>query len=283
MPICRAHTVILGLFVSGLFVSCSTAPPPKTITLDDGTTINLPPLVEAPDSPPDLETGEQVYRVTCAPCHGYEGHGDGPAAAHLDFVPRALSVAQYRFRSTASGELATADDLLRTVTDGLNGAPMPAYRDTLTIHQRRSVVAYIQSISPFYAEESEPAEPLVDWEMEELPEVDIMGGHDAYKKAGCDQCHGETGAGDGPANFSLYNDQGQHNPAHDLTLGYLKRGIDRKELYTSLLTGLDGTAMPSYQGSLTKKEMWALTDYVMTLIGERGFWNWLSSRPDRDY
>ncbi len=185
------------------------------------------------------------------------------------------------FRTTPSGELATADDLLRTITDGIYGTPMRGFRDTLTPHQRASVVAYIQRFSADYRDpdltDLSPIEPS------NAPAVDVALGRKTYQRSQCATCHGDTGAGDGPANATLVDDQGRPRPAHDMTRGYLKRGLSRRATYLTLATGLAGTPMPPYRDVLSEAELWALADYVLSLVPERGVWAWLTSPLDRDY
>jgi len=56
----------------------------------------------AADAPPvfkadvaNVEKGKAIYLTTCAPCHGKEGKGDGPAAANLNPKPRDHSKGDY--------------------------------------------------------------------------------------------------------------------------------------------------------------------------------------------
>ena len=37
-----------------------------------------------PADPTVVQRGEALFRTHCAPCHGAEGRGDGPAAAAID-------------------------------------------------------------------------------------------------------------------------------------------------------------------------------------------------------
>ncbi len=47
-----------------------------------------------------LDHGREVYTRNCAPCHGPEGRGDGPASATLNPKPRDHSNAEYMDRLT---------------------------------------------------------------------------------------------------------------------------------------------------------------------------------------
>src|SRR2546430_83532 len=72
-----------------------------------------------------------VYNHACAWCHGKDGRGDGPAAFSIDKYlsprPRDLTRGRFELRSTASGELPTDEDLLRTLEHGIPGY-MPSFR-----------------------------------------------------------------------------------------------------------------------------------------------------------
>ncbi|MBI2897856.1 MAG: cytochrome c [Deltaproteobacteria bacterium] len=238
-----------------------------------------PRIPPEPPVAPDLALGQRVYRASCAPCHGARGQGDGPAAPFLDPQPRALVDAQYKLRTTATGALPTDRDLLRTVTDGVFGTPMRGFRETLSAHQRRSVVAYVQSFSRRFAEETRG--PAV--EMPAAPAPNVARGRWVWRTMKCAECHGPRGRGDGPSNPTLVNYRNEANPSHDFGLGYLKRGLSRESVYLTLRTGLDGTPMPSYEAAATDADLWALSDYILTLIPRRGAWRWLSDPVDRDY
>lgn len=232
---------------------------------------------EAPQ-PPNVALGERVFRTTCAPCHGVRGRGDGPAAPFLDVPPRVLVDAQFRWRTTPSGELPTDRDLLRVVTDGIYGTPMRGFRATLTPHQRRSVVAFVESLNSRFAEPT----PRVAVSVPPAPRRNVDRGRIVWRRAGCAECHGARGRGDGPSNPTLVNERGQPNPSHDFSRGYLKRGLSRESIYLSLRTGLDGSPMPSFADALPDADLWALADFTLSLVPRRGFFSRIFSPVDRD-
>jgi len=248
-------------------------------------------LLEAPMAPPSLERGRAIYGAFCASCHGDEGRGDGPAAPFLDVRPRALINGSYAFRTTESGELATDDDLYRTVSKGLGGTPMPAFERALRPSERRAVVAYIKPLSilflPEVDEDEENEDAAVVLDLEELqstaPPSDAAAGQRIFQSAGCVECHGESGRGDGEKRDELRDDFGHIPVTLDLTRGFLKRGQTRDDVFTTLKTGLDGTPMPSFADTLTDDEIWLLADYVVSLSGSRSWWQRLLQPVDFDY
>lgn len=100
-------------------------------------------------------------------------------------------------------------------------------------------------------------------------------GAELWTTLGCASCHGDTGAGDGPAAKAL-------RPApYDLTTHPVRRprasddhDSRRRAIAWSIATGLAGTAMPGYAGTVSDADLWALADHVLVL-GQR------AARTDR--
>jgi len=83
----------------------------------------------------------------CVKCHGNLGRGDGPSAPTLmddfGYPIRAANLTQrWTFRGGSSRE-----DIFRTMTTGMNGAPMPSFVDSLPTEQRWAITDYIASLS----------------------------------------------------------------------------------------------------------------------------------------
>ena len=64
--------------------------------------------VEVPRRPPPsaqtIARGRAVYLANCVQCHGQNGAGDGFGAPFLVPPPRDFTSAQYKFRTTGTGE-----------------------------------------------------------------------------------------------------------------------------------------------------------------------------------
>jgi mono/diheme cytochrome c family protein len=90
----------------------------------------------------------------------------------------------------------------------------------------------------------------------------VARGGKVYEKAECHECHGRGGRGDGPSAKDL-----KVKPA-DLTRRPFKSGSTPREIVRTLITGLDGTPMPSYHLVLDDAEIWDLAYYVES-IGNR--------------
>ena len=76
---------------------------------------------------PTISEGEILYQTHCQHCHGEDGGGDGSAARHLFPLPRNFRAEPMRMVSAANG-LATNEDLIRTIREGLPGTSMPAFK-----------------------------------------------------------------------------------------------------------------------------------------------------------
>jgi mono/diheme cytochrome c family protein len=193
------------------------------------------------------EEGRALYRRQCAPCHGEDGAGEGPATDFLDQRPRDFTRGTYKFRSTPSGALPAAGDLARTILAGVPGTAMPGWRGDLSKTEVARLVAVLESFSPRFGEE-EPAPPLPVPPRPEFTRELVAEGRVLYRVLGCAQCHGLTGRGDGPSR-ALKDEDGHVLLAADFTRGVYKSGKTPEDLYRTIATGLDGTPMPSYYES----------------------------------
>jgi len=228
---------------------------------------------------PDVGRGAAVYRKACAVCHGLEGDGRGQGAADLDPPPRDLRRAVYRYRSTPSGSLPQDRDLFRTVLVGVADTTMPAWRDLLTEQQVVDVVAFVKGFSARF-EEEEIDESIAIPSAPPFDAASVERGQKIYEQMQCGKCHGKEGRGDGWASADeMKDDLGRVTPARDFTRGIYRSGNRRQDLYRSFFTGLDGTPMPGYEGSLEPAAVYDLVNFMLSLERGRGFWSWLTTPP----
>jgi cytochrome c oxidase cbb3-type subunit 2 len=205
------------------------------------------------------ETGRRVYEHHCAVCHGLAGDGQGMAAHMFQTKPRDFREGKFKFRSTATGSLPLDSDLFRSVKFGVRGTAMVP-QDHLSDEEIRAVVQYLKSFSERFAREKPQAPVPIPAPPTKTPEL-LASGKVIYKKAGCPECHGTEGKGDGPSAPDL-----RIKPA-DLTRRPLKGGAAPHDLYRTLITGLDGTPMPSYEYALDAEEFWPLVFFLESLGG----------------
>lgn len=211
----------------------------------------------------DVELGEKVYIANCAACHGERGDGKGPEATRLKTKPRDFTTGKYKFRSTSSGGLPSDEDIFGTISRGVRGTSMLAQLH-LSENERWAVTKYLKTFSRRFETEKPPrAVPIAAQPSRSRDLVAL--GKKMYTEAGCNQCHGAEGKGDGPSAKDLKDDWGESIAPTDLTLKPFKSGDTPEDLYRTVSTGLKGTPMPSYADVLTPKERWALVFYILSI------------------
>src|SRR5215471_14383376 len=211
----------------------------------------------------NVKLGQRVYEQNCAACHGDKGDGKGPQADKVKTKPRDFTGGIYKFRSTPSGSLPLDQDIFRTISRGVRGTSMLAQLQ-LSEQERWAVVHSLKAFSKRFKEERPghtvaiPRAPAPNGKLVAL-------GKSKYEEAGCEQCHGPGGKGDGPSAKDLKDDWGNPILPADLTLTPLKSGPTPEDLYRTISTGLNGTPMPSYAKVLSAKERSALVWYILSI------------------
>ncbi len=222
------------------------------------------PAAGGPDAAPASVRlrGRQVYAANCATCHGFEGDGNGHAAHMFLIRPRDFRRGVFKFRSTPSGAAPTDSDLLRTVTEGLRWTGMIGRAD-LPERDREAVVQYVKTLAWRWGPSTAP------WRVPSRPpstQARLEEGRRLYAEAGCGKCHGDRGRGDGPSSAGMKDDWGWPTRPTDLSWRPLKRGSTPEGIYLTVATGLSGTPMPSYGDSLDGDQLWALVQYLDSLV-----------------
>jgi mono/diheme cytochrome c family protein len=231
------------------------------------------------EHPESVLVGRDIYVMACVQCHGIQGRGDGTVGAMLAPrrapQPRDFTSAEFKFRSTPSGQLPTTADLFRTVTEGIRGPGgpvtiglrghriMPSFQ-YMPEKQRLEVIEYVKSLNRGFWERRAikvalPAPPPVT-------PARLARGRSLYADAECLACHGPGGRGDGPSAPRLKDNRDLPIAATDLTRPErFKNGGRPEDIYRTLVTGLAGTPMPSYADSLDPDQVWDLAYYVLSL------------------
>lgn len=253
-----------ALLLTVFFLSFMTTH--TVVWADEGDALqDEPVLIKA--NPEDVAAGKKIYEKRCWGCHGVEGAGDGPAANRLYPRPRDFTSGIYKFHTTPIFELPRDDDLFETVSNGLPGTAMPAWKDTLTEKKRRQVITYIKTFDPRFEEESAPAQ--IDFgDQVPISEESIARGKEIFNRPGfCVDCHGKEGKGD--AIKKLRDDFGNPIFPRNLTKTWrFRRGHKVKEIFTRVTVGIDGTPMESFAEKLSIKERWDVANFCFSLGGE---------------
>jgi mono/diheme cytochrome c family protein len=241
-----------------------------------------------------LTEGAHAYAQYCRACHGDKGDGKGTAASGLRPPPRDFTLGVFKFAAVPAGTLPHDEDLLRTVRNGLHGTAMLAW-DGVPDPQVRAIIQYVKTFSPRWKEE-EPGEAI-------KPSEDAWKGREAdgvargkkvyHGLARCQGCHPAfapkpfiyeatkelTGQASLDFREDMYgselkeSDFGVKLLPPDFTRSTLRsvRDDHRKEdLYRVIASGVGGTAMPTWYGSLPDEEIWAIVHYVDSLVALKG-------------
>ncbi|MBI3333230.1 MAG: c-type cytochrome [Candidatus Omnitrophica bacterium] len=224
----------------------------------------------APKPTPDPAVGKAAYESNCARCHGPTGAGDGLDAKRMSPMPRKLSEGVFKFRTTGSGTPPTDEDLFRTISTGLAGSRMPDFQ-RLPEEIRWQLVYYVKSLSTaFNDQKPEPVNLGTD---PGPKKATVERGKELYGQLGCAACHGTAGRGDGPSAPTLVDNWGRPIRPADLTHGSAYRGGSSvKDIVARMMTGIDGTPMPSYADALSSPEdAWALATYIRSIQEKPNF------------
>jgi mono/diheme cytochrome c family protein len=233
---------------------------------------NPEPVPVPPDLPEAeaMERGQKLYLAQCAMCHGVLGDGKGFLAAGFDAMPRDFRQGIYKFRSTRSGELPAIADVERTIRVGVRRSTMPAWGQFFTDEQIRDVARYLIVFSPRFAEawksKRQPAALAVSPRPADLASLAGRGAS-LYAELGCAECHGERGHGDGPSAPGMTNDWDWPIKPTDLTYKWaFRNGHEPEDVYRTMIGGLNGTPMPSYEDALeSESDRWAMVAYILSL------------------
>ena len=232
----------------------------------------LPPLVSAagierrpPPSKRALAQAEHQYMMRCSRCHGEKGDGNGPLADILEPRPRDFTFGMYKLRTTAAGVLPTDEDLFRTISRGIPGTSMPSWKQ-LPEQLRWMLVDYIKTFSEDFSDpEYDPYGSIITMP----PQVpsspsSIAKGREIFEKNRCTDCHGQELRGDGKTD--LRDEWGYPARVPNLTRGWNFKGGKRPEdIIFRFTTGLDGTAMRSFEENIVGEDRWHLANYLASM------------------
>jgi DMSO reductase family type II enzyme heme b subunit len=222
-------------------------------------------------TPAQAADGKAIYTQRCEVCHGVNGDGNGPAADVLFPRPRDFTLGAFEIRTTPSDSPPTDDDLINVIGNGMPGSTMPAWKDVLSRDEIAAVAAYIKTFSDAFGDGA-PQSIAVGNRVNADAES-IARGAQAYQELQCFKCHGDEGRGDGPSALTLTDEAGQVIYPADLTQAWLFRGGGTADdIYRRIMTGMQGSPMPSFadalvdaEGNPNEQKRWDLVNYVDSL------------------
>ena len=235
-------------------------PAPRTFTPWD-----QPPPPKPPVDAALLATGERVFRGACIGCHGEKGEGDGREGKLIPIPPRDFVTAQFLCRHTPSGSLPRDEDLFRAVRRGFKSqVGMPSFR-FLADGEVWAVISYVKTLSTRWKEEEVPAAIAIPPPPPFSREAATRGAA-VFKAKGCWKCHGEGGRGDGPSAATLkYDNEVPVRPADFAKQADFKCGQRPADVFRTLVTGMDGSPMPSFAEEITDADRWDLVQFVLSV------------------
>lgn len=212
--------------------------------------------------------GAAVYTKYCAQCHGDKGDGLGIAAPFLRPAPRDFTSGKYQIRSTATGNLPTADDIKQVIRRGIPGTGMPAFEEVTDVEdQLDALVAHLQAFSPKFKAARAPELISIPKDPGYKPDQ-VEAARKVYTSIGCAGCHGAEGRGDGASAPTMKDDWGQFVRPADLSRPWtFNGGASRTDVFRSISTGLNGTPMAGFASALTEEKRWQLVDFITSLAG----------------
>lgn len=237
-----------------------------------------------------LNDGKSIYTEYCMPCHGVNGDGKGIASKGLAVPPRNFTLGLYKFGNVVSGELPHDEDFYRIIKGGLHGTAMIPW--DLSQQQLFYVVQYIKSFAPAKWEGAdkklgETIVPTKNPYGEAHLESGIARGKEVFHIVGqCWTCHRayvsheEMSAMNKKINGKpltefdpdMYHvklqpsDHGYMVMPPDYTWDNIRSASTVEELYVRITAGVGGTTMPSWKGTLSDDDVWAVAHYVKSLM-----------------
>jgi mono/diheme cytochrome c family protein len=245
--------------------------------------------------PNQLTRGRRDYLQFCSSCHGIDGDGYGRSAQWLRPSPRDFHQANFKFTKVTKA-LPSDAALMRLIKRGLDGTPMLPW--ALSDEQLTDIIQYVKSLSPEgegwrnpFTEVGEVVESGKDpWvELDQVNFAVETGKKLYHGTANCASCHpgyvnpNELGAliGDETAvarpdyylpvlkdSDYVVQGYGVKIMPPDFTFHQVRAGIETRDLFETIASGIKGTAMPQWKGALSDKQIWALAHYVESLISD---------------
>jgi mono/diheme cytochrome c family protein len=133
-----------------------------------------------------LEEGSHLFRRHCLHCHGLTGNGQGPTATWVNPHPRDYRRGIFKFTSSdqpSGTRKPRREDLVRTVTQGVEGTSMPAFGaqsnsqfGVLPEDQINKLVSYVIHLSLRGQVEYQVMAEILGQQSKPREKVDVEGG-----------------------------------------------------------------------------------------------------------
>ncbi|MEN4828799.1 FTR1 family protein [Pseudomonas sp. P39-UII1] len=198
-------------------------------------------------------------------------HAEAPAEATkalhlLDYIGADYPPTVREGKVIDSGEYREQQEFSAVLADLVKGLPENAEQAALeqgvqalrqAIEQRQEGTAVAKQARQL------GARLAVAYEVSQAPVItpDPARGASLYAQ-NCSICHGDTGAGDGPAGVGL-----EPAPANLRDVARLDQ-LSLFDLYNTLALGIDGTEMPSFADQLDDRQRWDVAAYIASFTAD---------------
>ncbi|MBM3110808.1 FTR1 family protein [Pseudomonas sp. P66] len=154
-------------------------------------------------------------------------------------------------------------DVLQGLISGLPARAEQRALEQGVINLRQAIVQHQEGASVAHQARLLGAQLAVAYEVSQAPLItpDASRGAPLYAQQ-CSVCHGDTGAGDGPAGVGL-----EPPPANLRSSERLSR-LSLFDLFNTLGQGIEGTDMPSFADQLDERQRWDLATYIASFTAD---------------
>jgi DMSO reductase family type II enzyme heme b subunit len=114
----------------------------------------------------DIDAGKEIFiKNKCFECHGGEGRGDGNPTMKDDWgFPIVAADWQqcWNFRGSRRDSF-NPFNVVRTISTGMNGTPMPNFKDQIKVEDRWKIAAFVNSLCPRKKIDKLTSKPIPDF------------------------------------------------------------------------------------------------------------------------
>jgi mono/diheme cytochrome c family protein len=203
---------------------------------------------------PGGNSEQNIYMRLCQRCHAAEGDGFGTIQPNLVQFPRAFRDNKAFFASIPDTRI------VESIEKGIPGTSMPPYGQ---MFDRPTIDSLIDLLFRGFirSERKEKKIPVSPARPVQLPKIEEM--RSTFQKK-CAQCHGAYGTGKGP-------DYLKYLPRpRDLTNSRYINGLPDERIAITIASGVPGTAMPAFAGTIPDETIWGLVGTVRAFSQTKG-------------
>ena len=201
--------------------------------------------------PPATNESLRIYRESCSVCHGDDGKGAVWGQNSLSTAPRDFTTEQARIELSR-------DRMIKSVTHGRPGTPMPGFSSQLDEQQVADIVDYLRTRFMATAPHTDAQAVATEYHERQFPDGlagNFERGRSLYFQ-NCLVCHGFDGAGDGPRAYFIFP-----KPRNFLDTA-TREILNRPRLFDGVKKGVVGREMPAWGFVMEDQDIADVAEYV---------------------